>query len=258
MPFPRAKAHNYEYGIHVPLAISYPPKFPGNKITSELVSFIDIAPTILEITETPGTGMMPITGNSLVELLKYSGPEKVDNNRKYLFSGRERHSSSRWNNKGFPQRAIRSSEYLLIWNMEPALWPAGDPQAIKPNSGGELYPLYGIDEMGIHHSDWAFTDIDASPTKSFIVENHNHEDVEIYFQLAFDKVPEFELYNVYEDPYCLDNLYDIKEYKSIGNELKKALLDELKRTGDPRVVGPDKDIFDTYKRYMHMREFPRP
>lgn len=258
MPFPRAKAHNYEYGVHVPLAISYPANFPGNRVSSDLVSFIDIAPTILEMTGVSEKGMMPITGSSLVELLKTSRSGKIDESRKHVFSGRERHSSSRWNNKGFPQRAIRSNEYLLIWNMQPELWPAGDPRAIKPNSGGELYPLYGIDEKGVHHSDWAFTDIDASPSKSFIVENHNNENIEGFFRLAFEKVPEFELYKVSEDPYCLRNLHDDSGYGSVVDELKKTLLEELERTGDPRIIGSDKDIFDTYKRYMHMREFPRP
>jgi len=32
----------------------------------------------------------------------------------------------------------------------------------------------------------------------------------------------------------------------------------LKISGDPRVVGPDKEVFDSYKRYSPMRYFPDP
>ncbi len=52
MSFPRAKANGYEYGVHVPLAISYPEGFPGNRIVDDPVSFVDFAPTILEMTNT--------------------------------------------------------------------------------------------------------------------------------------------------------------------------------------------------------------
>ena len=40
--------------------------------------------------------------------------------------------------------------------------------------------------------------------------------------------------------------------------MKKVLMEELKKSGDPRVVGPDKEIFDSYIRYSPMREFPDP
>ena len=92
----------------------------------------------------------------------------------------------------------------MIWNIKPELWPAGDPQAIKPNSDGELLPMFGIDEGGKHHSEWAFTDVDASPSKSFLIENHNQKEIRYYFDLAYAKRPEFELYDVVNDPFCLN------------------------------------------------------
>ena len=201
---------------------------------------------------------MPITGRSLLRLLRSSQSGRVDRNRRYLFAGRERHSSSRWKNLGFPQRAIRGGDYLLIWNMKPLRWPAGDPQALKPGGEGELLPIYGLDEKGVHHPDWAFTDIDASPSKSYLIEQHSNDSVIAYFELAYDKVPEYELYNVCEDPSCLQNLYGKKGYASVERKLKEELLKELRSTGDPRIVGSEKGVFDTYLRYMPMREFPKP
>ena len=39
--------------------------------------------------------------------------------------------------------------------------------------------------------------------------------------------------------------------------MKEQLMKELKRSNDPRIVGPNKEIFDSYIRYSHMREFPK-
>ena len=258
MPFPRAKANCFEYGIHVPLAISYPEGFPGRRIVDDPVSFADLAPTILEMTGTGTDGMMPVSGRSLVNILRSENSGIVDETKKYVFAGRERHSSSRYDNLGYPQRAIRSTQYLLIWNIKPDLWPAGDPQRLKPGSETELLPLFGIDEAGKHNSDWAFTDVDAAPSKSFIVENHSDEEISRFFNLAFAKRPEYELYDVISDPDCLINLSGNPDFLPVEQEMKDQLIRELIRSEDPRVVGPDTGIFDTYIRYSPMREFPRP
>lgn len=69
MPFPRVKGDQYEASNHVPLAISWGDKIAakGRRIT-DFVSFIDLAPTILELAGIPGTAsqMQPITGLSLL------------------------------------------------------------------------------------------------------------------------------------------------------------------------------------------------
>jgi len=258
MPFPRAKANGYDYGIHVPFAIRYPAEYKGGRIIDQPVSFADIAPTILEITETSSGGMLPISGESMVNTLTSTKERMVDEEKEYVFSGRERHSSSRYKNWGYPQRMIRSKDYLLIWNMKPDRWPAGAPQRIKEGTENELWPMYGIDENGEHHSAWAFTDIDAAPTKSFIIENHDDQEIRPFFQLAVAKRPEFEFYNVASDPYCLENLSADPNYSDKEQEMKDALLKELEKSGDPRVVGPDTEVFDSYKRYSPMRSFPKP
>jgi uncharacterized sulfatase len=143
--------------------------------------------------------------------------------------------------------------------MKPELWPAGDPQAINTESPlRELRPMYGIDEKGVHHPEWAFTDVDDSPSKSFLIENHTNEKIKYYFDLAYTKRIEYELYDVRKDPYCLTNLCGQPEYSAVEKEMKDELLKELIRSGDPRVVGPDKEIFETYIRYSPIREFPKP
>jgi len=255
MPFPRAKANCYEFGLHVPLAISYPGKIKGGCIVDDPVGFADIAPTIFELTGIKPDGMLPMSGHSIAGILKSGKSGVVNPEKKYVFAGRERHSSSRRNNLGYPQRAIRSSEYLLVWNMKPERWPAGDPQAIDPETG-QPAPLYGIDKNGIHNPEFAFTDVDASPSKSYIIENYRNPAIKRYFDLAFSRRPEFELFNIKKDPFCLENLSGSPDYTKTENKLKQALIDELKRTKDPRISGPDPEIFESYARYSPIREFP--
>lgn len=258
MPFPRAKANSYEYGVHVPFAVSFPKKFPGGRIVDDPMSFADLAPTILELTGTSHDGMLPISGKSITHILKSKKQGVVDKNKKYIYAGRERHSSSRYLNWGYPQRVIRSKDYLLIWNLKPERWPAGAPQRIKPGTDDQLFPLYGLDDQGKQHSAWAFTDIDGSPTKTFIIENHEDEAIKPFFQWAHDLRPEFELFDAQNDPYCLNNLSGEAAYRKIEKEMKRMLKEELKASKDTRIVGPDKEVFDSYIRYSPMREFPQP
>ncbi len=258
MPFPRAKANSYEYGVHVPFAVRFPKNFPGGRIIDDPVSFADLAPTILELTGTSSEGMLPISGKSIVNILKSDKQGVVDETKKYIFAGRERHSSSRYLNWGYPQRVIRSKEYLLIWNLRPERWPAGAPQRLKPGTEDELYPMYGIDAQGKQHSEWAFTDIDASPTKAYIIENHEDKAINPYFQWAHALRPEFEFFDTESDPFCLSNLSGNPDFQEVEKEMKRVLLEELKVSKDTRIVGPDTEIFDSYLRYSHMREFPNP
>ncbi|WP_242093823.1 sulfatase family protein [Aestuariivivens sediminicola] len=258
MPFPRAKANCYEYGVHVPLAVRYPKAFPGKRVVNDPVSFIDIAPTILELTETSSEGMMPISGKSILNILKSEKQGRVDKTKEFVLAGRERHSSSRYLNQGYPQRVIRSGDFIYIWNIKPERWPAGAPQRFNPEDSTSLWPMFGLNEEGKYVRSGSFTDIDDSPTKTYIIENFEDAEISRYFELAHGKRTETELYNVNEDPYCLKNLAGTAEYASIEKDLKGKMMAELQRTKDPRVVGSDKEVFDSYIRYSPMRKFPKP
>ncbi len=258
MSFPSAKANAFEYGVHVPMAIRFPKAFPGGRIVKDPIGFIDLAPTILELTKTSSEGMLPLSGNSILSILESKKQEFVDDSRKYVFAGRERHSSSRYLNWGYPQRVIRGEDYIYIWNMKPDRWPTGAPQRFRPEDSTKLYNMHGLDEKGKFISHAAYTDIDDAPSKSFIIENHEIDSIRPYFDLIHDKRPEIELYNVIDDPFCLNNLSGNPLLEEIEKELKEELKNELTKSNDPRIVGPDKEIFDSYKRYSHMRKFPKP
>ncbi|PHS03129.1 MAG: sulfatase [Blastopirellula sp.] len=258
MPFPRAKANAYEYGVHVPLVVYYPKAFPGKRVVDDMVSFVDMAPTVLELTGTSNDGMLPMAGKSITKILTSNKQGIVNKDKAYVYAGRERHSSSRYENWGYPQRVIHSQDHLLIWNAKYDRWPAGAPQSLKEEGSSVLRPMYGIDEAGVHHKDWAFTDVDGSPTKSIIIERHGQSEMKPFFELSFGKRPEYELFDLNKDPYCVNNIASDQSYDKTFKTLKRALRAELTASKDPRVTGPDKEVFDSYKRYSSMRYFPKP
>lgn len=53
MPFPRAKANVYEYGIHVPLAIRWGKQVQAGRQVDDLVSLMDLFATFLEVADAP-------------------------------------------------------------------------------------------------------------------------------------------------------------------------------------------------------------
>jgi N-sulfoglucosamine sulfohydrolase len=142
MPFPRAKANVYEYGIHMPMAVRWGEKVNSGRVVDDLVSLTDLAPTFLELAgvQHPSevTGEYPMIGVSLKNILLTGGSGIIDPEREAVYSGRERHSSSRWNNLTYPQRAVRTHQYLYIKNFKPERWPAGAPE--KLTEEGELSP----------------------------------------------------------------------------------------------------------------------
>ena len=247
MAFPRAKANLYEYGIHVPMAIMWGDRIAAGQVIDEPVNLIDLAPTYLAVAENGKhqlTSKYPMEGRNLLPVLLGEDDWEDSLKRKEVYAARERHSSSRWNNLTYPQRAVRTDSFLYIRNFKPERWPAGAPQ--KYESEGELGPMHG----GYH-------DIDACPTLDFLIENREEPGVSKYFHLAVDKRPGEELFDIINDPGCLNNLVIHPNYAATLNVYREKLGGYLMKTGDPRVTG-NGDIYETYVRYSHIRHFPKP
>jgi N-sulfoglucosamine sulfohydrolase len=244
MPFPRAKANVYEYGIHMPMAVRWGEKVNSGRVVDDLVSLTDLAPTFLELAgvQHPSevTGEYPMIGVSLKNILLTGGSGIIDPKREAVYSGRERHSSSRWNNLTYPQRAVRTHQYLYIKNFKPERWPAGAPE--KLTEEGELAP-------GYH-------DIDNF-TESYIYINRDLPEVKKYFDWAVAKRPLEELYDIKSDPSCLKNLALDPEFEKVLIDHRNRLQSRLEQTKDPRVMG-NGDIWEDYVRYSPIRQFPEP
>ena len=246
MSFPRAKANLYEYGVHVPLAISWPDRVPAGRVVDDLVGFVDLTATILDAAGVDQSsidgGAGALVGKSLLNVLTTNKQGIVDPARTMVFSGRERHASARYGDVGYPCRAIRTHDFLYIHNFHPERWPAGDP--IELTADGRLGPLHG-----------AYRDIDSAPSLQVLVDNAGREPFTHFLQLAVGKRPADELYDIRQDPGCLRNLANDPTHHSTLSHLRQTLFETLKKTGDPR-MGANPEIFETYPRFMAKRQFP--
>ena len=225
MPFPRGKATVYDDGSRVPLAIRWPRgiKNPGRSIDSP-VNLSDLAPTFLEAVGLSVPDMM--IGRSFMGL--FSGAPFADWDAAYI--GFERHSGARAGGKGYPCRAIRTEDYMYIYNFEPDRWPAGSPDPAVCN---RLIP---------------FGEYDSSPTKAYMIEHQYDHGVAHLAHLAFGKRPGEELYVLKDDPHQMRNLAGSKGFEAIQADLRKRLFAHLERTQDPRVVGGPVE-WDYYPHY---------
>ena len=164
--------------------------------------------------------------------------------REALLAGRERHSSSRWKNLGYPQRAIRTEQYLYIRNFAPERWPAGSPRRLE---NGALTPMHS----GYH-------DIDAAPTMDVMTAQADSPYFNRYLFLATGKRPAEELYDIQSDPGCINNLAFNPDFEDITESLRNRLYKKLGETGDPLISG-NPEIWESYPRLRGpMREFPVP
>ena len=255
MAFPRAKANTYEYGVHVPLAVYWGGNIKGGRTVEDLVGFTDLAPTILEAAGVthPGGGF-PMTGTSILSLLQSDQEGLVEESREVVFSSRERHSSSRYHSLSYPQRCLRNGDYLYIRNFTPERWPSGAPQ--KYGLGN--YPtVEEVEQKVLGPMHGAYPDIDDCPTKTFLIEHRDDPAVAPYFHWAMDKRPGEELYNVKEDPSCLNNLVENADHQSIKQGLQARMEQYLTETQDPRILG-NGDVWETYPRYSRLRAYPTP
>lgn len=223
MPFPRVKGQAYEYSNHMPLAIMWKNgvKQPG-RVINDFVSFIDFAPTFLELAgvEQSESQMQPIQGRSLTDILYSEKGENISADRDYVLIGKERHDVGRPNDWGYPIRGIRKGDYLLVLNFETDRWPAGNPET-------------------------GYLNTDGGPTKTQILSDRRKMGVNKYWDLCFGKRTDKELYNVVDDPFCINNLIDQPELSETADNLEAQLIKELKEQKDPRMFG-NGNVFDEY------------
>ena len=116
--FPRAKRSIYDSGIHVPLIIRDPLRMRPGTIDERLVSFVDIAPTILQMAGAPIPSF--IQGRSILS----------DAPRTTVFAGRDRMDET-WD----WQRAARDKRFKYIRNYRPEL------AYFRPLAFRDMFPI---------------------------------------------------------------------------------------------------------------------
>jgi uncharacterized sulfatase len=225
MPFPRAKGNAYDAGVHVPMAIRWGDRVLAGREIDDLISHIDLAPTLLDAADLPI--YKEIEGRSFLELLLY--PDAPDRKplRQSLFYGRERATSARPDNLGYPVRTIRTEQYQLVWNMKPERYPAGNR-------------LHESEALAVKNEILSRREVDDRTGKMY--------------DKTFGLRPEFELYDMDADPFGLDNLAEDQAYRKEFDELFRMLKRQLVDNKDPRLFGKG-DIWESYPRFMRIRNF---
>jgi arylsulfatase A-like enzyme len=226
IPFPRCKSNLYDMGVRVPLAVRWGKQVPAGRLIKDFVSLCDWAPTFLEVAGIEVPEQM--TGRSLLPLLLSEEEGWLDEHRKRVVFGKERHVPAQKapSLDGYPSRGIRTADYLYIRNFNAERWPAGVPE-------GSTHPMK------------RFADCDNGPTKTYLMAGEEVDTLQAYYDWSFAMRPEEELYDIHADPFQLINLADHPDYqeekKRLWEQLKQVLIDSK----DPRVTGRG-DVFDKY------------
>lgn len=191
----RGKRTSYEGGVRVPLIIRWPGHAEVGAVRRELVSLVDLLPTLLEAAgvEAPDG----LFGRSLIDLLE-AQPEKW---RRYLFTEFHVHS----NHNYYPQRTVRDERFKLIRNLM--------PDEVNPGADFTVDRFFGGDAFR------GALMAEAAEVRA------------AYERMR--RPPEFELYDLEADPYEFKNLAGNEAHGADLTRLQEALETWRRETDDP-------------------------
>ncbi len=195
-PFPFAKATQYDAGLAVPFIIRWPGHLKPSTTTDALVSFVDFAPTILEMARiAPPVDMQ---GKSFAPLLR----GESDRHRDFLYGSQTEHAV--W--PPTPMRSVRSARYKYIYNFE----YKGEIAQDAMNNISWL----AMNGAGVRRNNPAL----SARIKSFL-----HRPNEEFFDLQ-------------ADPYEMNNLAADPSVQGELENMRKQLTEHMEQIGDPFVA----------------------
>lgn len=227
---PRGKCNLYDIGTEVALAARWPGHIPEDRVVTDQTNIQDLAPTFLDAAGVEKPDDM--SASSLMSVLRSKEEGQVDPESTWIISGRERHvDEAREGNLPYPQRAIRTHDYLYVRNFAPDRWPMGDPEGLDDPTI-EPPPYEKLQDSSFI----AYADLDASPTKAWMIHHRGEDAIRDQYEVGFGKRPAEELYDLAEDPDHMNNVADDPEYEDIKERLSNKLMDVLREEDDPRVT----------------------
>ena len=194
--FPFCKWTCYETGLRSAGIVRWPGKVAVGRVSSELIQYVDVLPTLIEVAG--GRSIEhDFDGRSFKPLLL---EERYESNRfaygvqtsRGIYSGPE----------AYGIRSVRDSRYRLIWNVN-----AEDEFQNSVTEKLEAYQSWKV--LAKKGDDFAKQRFDA-----------------------YRKRPEYELYNVVDDPFCMDDLARSPEARADFKRLKTELANWMARQGD--------------------------
>ncbi|KAJ5654691.1 hypothetical protein N7490_001694 [Penicillium lividum] len=196
-PFINSKTTLFDAGVRLPLIIRNPQSSPA--VSTNMVSYVDILPTILDYVNHPGVkdSAGKRIGRSLLPVL---GIESKLPGFDQVFGSHTFHEVTNY----WPTRFIRDRRYKYHRNLA---WRLDFPFAAD---------LYGS---------LSWEDVRNSTEKEIMIGGRRLKDY-------FFRAPE-ELYDLQNDPDEVDNLVNKPEYDSILEDLRSRLEKWQRRTEDP-------------------------
>lgn len=198
--FSRGKFSSYEAGLKVPLIVYWPDVTQAGGVRSEFVSSVDILPTILDAARVDKPQQLP--GTSLHPLL--ADGSYTDWQRQYVFADNEGSFPFGY----YPRNSVRGKRYKLIHNL---LYQRENPVV-------KLYTDHLIDGFEAGSSPGEIGSADSQVRQAYATWRHP---------------PEYELYDLKEDPHEFHNLSGNPRYLPELNRLKAVLHAWQVRTIDP-------------------------
>ena len=195
--FSRGKCSNYEAALKVPFIMHWPKHIKSNIQKEELISTIDLLPTILDLAGAEKPEFLP--GKSLMKLAKNEETDWA----KYVFAGGTGSAPHFY----YPRRSVRDKQFKLIHNIN---YTEENPHVGFYNGRkGHFVAGTNLEETATLEADMA----------------------EVY--RIWRNPPQFELYDLANDPNEFKNLSDKPEYKHELERLKKVLKQWQEETNDP-------------------------
>ena len=194
IPFPGAKTTVYDAGLRLPCLVRNPYASSHGVRSRSMVSWVDIAPTILDFAgATAASG--ELHGRSFLGILDQEHADGWDE----VYASHSFHEITMY----YPMRVIRNRQYKLIWNIAHPLpypfasdlWKSATWQEALKNRPDALYGKRTI--------------------------------------AAYTHRPQFELYDVEKDPNEVSNLAADPKHAATLEQLKAKLKAFEERTGDP-------------------------
>jgi len=211
VPFTRAKTTCYEAGEHVPFIVRLP-KGNGGRVRDELISSIDIVPTLAD-----WIGFKPqveLPGKSLIPLLKGKTPAW----RQFVCAEYTAHRKEHY----YPRRSIHTTRYKLVHNLL--------HDRVNPLTG--IGPVRASSEAGAvkNGSTWNVLNPEFYESGQFF--GGTPEKIRAAYT-AYRDAPEYELYDLKNDPFERENLVGNPEAAVMFEALRKNLESWQRDTADP-------------------------
>ena len=193
---------------------------PGSVI-KELISTADITPSLVEELG----GRLPdnsVDGKSFIRLLKDSSEPLHD----YVYGAFTNCRIIDNRERVYPIRSIRNKRYSLIYNPNYKSKTSNVTltQALKMMEDAKTKPK------------------ELNPTGSWVAKASKSKNEQALVHKLHNR-DEFELYDLQEDPFEIDNLAGSPKHQKIQRELKQALMRKLKELADGNPI-------DTEKRFV--------